>query len=209
MMSFLWCSTKRVLPIMAALLLAGCSSWQQTVFDNGFEQPRAPLAQWTVKGRVGIRTEQQAESASLFWRQQGESYNIRLSGPFGAGAMIIDGDADQVVLKQRNQPDVRAANAASLLRTHTGWQLPVASMVYWMQGLASPVLGVDNSRRLERESANGRETEQDLPLAMLQQGEWHIEFQRYSRIDDTVLPSKVVISHPQLRLTIIVSQWQL
>ncbi|CAH0991423.1 Outer-membrane lipoprotein LolB [Sinobacterium norvegicum] len=200
----------RIVGLLALVLLfSGCSSWQQDVFDSGFEQPREPLAQWRVQGRVGIRAEGQAESANIFWRLQGDDYNLRLSGPFGAGTVIIEGDAEHVVLKQRNQPDVSAVDAEALLLRHTGWQLPVSSMVYWLQGLASPELPVDDSRRLVVEADTENTVMQDLPLAMLQQGDWHIEFQRYSRIESTVLPSKVVITHPSLRITLIVSQWQL
>ncbi|ROS05777.1 outer membrane lipoprotein LolB [Sinobacterium caligoides] len=190
--------------LLLILLLSGCVSGP--AFKPGFEQPKDPLNDWTLRGRLGIRTADNAESASLYWRQTGEAYKIKLSGPFGAGSIAIDGTPLHVELRQHGHETLQADNAEQLIYQQTGWRLPVSSMHYWVQGLASPELSVDDSRRHTGTGIDNKGAQQ--PLAMLRQQDWLIEYQRYSLVGDILLPSKIVITHPELRLTLIINEWQ-
>ena len=49
------------------------------------------LTDWTARARISVRTSEDSFSADLIWTQIGEAYNLRLSGPFGRGALTIRG----------------------------------------------------------------------------------------------------------------------
>ena len=87
---------RRLLGVGLAALLAGCASAPPKVADPeaAWQERRdrfAGLTNWTATGKVAIRTEEEAWSATLHWVQDKAEYRIRLIAPLGQGTLQIAG----------------------------------------------------------------------------------------------------------------------
>lgn len=182
-----------------ALLAAGCSVAPTRDASRDFaanQQLLGALTQWRVEGKIGLRHGEQGDSALLNWRQRGDAYAIRLSGPLGLGAVQIDGDAQQVTVRTADGSH-SAASPEQLVARLTGWQIPIGALKYWARGLPDPDLPI-----AEQQVSDGR-------LSLLRQGGWSIEFNRYTQVDGYPLPARIVMTRPATRLTLLFKSWRL
>ncbi|MCC7410658.1 MAG: outer membrane lipoprotein LolB [Gammaproteobacteria bacterium] len=189
---------------MAVLLLAACAGgppprppvvvapadWQAQV------EQLAALERWTLAGRVAIRTDADAYSASLHWVQDGPRYTLRLTGPLGRGAVELRGDAAGIVLRTAGDETVTAQDAQELMRTQLGWSLPVAGLRFWVRGIPDPGLAVDGLVF----DATGR-------LRVLEQTGWRIEVERYVEAGSYVLPARLILTSSHASVRMAVNRW--
>jgi len=186
-----------------ALLLGGCSStpprpepvdsqqaWQQ------HQQRLSALHDWRLTGRLGIQTGHEGWHASLDWRQQDSNYTIRITAPLGQGSLLLQGGAQGVLLQTSDGEVLSAEDPGQLLYQQLGWQVPVASLRYWVLGLPAP------GKAIETLDAYGR-------LSHLQQEGWEIEFLDYEIQQGVELPGRVFVSNHQAKVRLVVSEWQL
>jgi outer membrane lipoprotein LolB len=194
--------------IVVVLLLAALSACSVTptappVADRakvwaGRERSIGQLDRWTIRGRVALSTEDEGWNAALQWKQRGIDYDIRVIAPFGQGSMRLQGGAAGVMLRTSDHPQpVYAADAEALLRSQTGWRMPVAALRYWIRGLPQPGGG----HTLELDD-RGR-------LAHLSQGGWSVDFLVYQRVDGYQLPEKIFMKSQGLRIRVVIHNWQL
>lgn len=107
-------------------------------------------------------------SGSLRWRQDGPRYALRLAGPFGAGALALNGDAGHLAIKGRDLDiDLPPAEAEAVLAQRSGWRLPLAALRYWVLGVPAPELA--EAHQLD---AQGR-------LLSLAQAGWTLRYSEY------------------------------
>ena len=179
-------------------LLSACATQKSrdTPDFDTHQRDLAELSHWQVEGKLGLRQDGRGNSARLRWQQSGEHYAIQLSGPLGAGAVIIEGD-ERAVLVRNSGGEYRAANPEQLVKELTGWQIPVRDLTFWARGMPSPTLEI-SSARIEQ----GR-------LAQLSQGGWLIEYKDYSRVKQFWLPAKMTMSRAETRLTLVFIHWLL
>lgn len=133
---------------------------------------------------------------SVNWRQHGEQFDIRISGPFGIGAITLSGRVDDVTLTTR-EGSWHTDDPDGWLRQHLGWSFPVEGLRYWIVGLPSPYS--DARISLDRE---GR-------LALLEQDGWEVAFEEYQRADGLDLPRRIRAEHPEVRLKIVIDAWRI
>ena len=95
-------------------------------------------------GKLGLRSATDSFTATLQWRQVGDDYRIRLSGPFGAGALQIEGDEQGVTLRTGEGQEYAAGSQEELLYQHLGWSVPLSGLRYWMLGRTPPEQEVSN-----------------------------------------------------------------
>lgn len=136
------------------------------------------LQQWRIQGRLGVQTATRGGSLDLYWRQQGETYTIRLIAPLGQGAVSLNGDADEVVARLANGQQFRGKPEA-LMQQHFDVAVPVSSLPYWLRGLPAPGSQADSiswnaQQRIHRLAQNG----------------WQVEMQDYRPVGDYLLPHK-------------------
>jgi len=193
----------RVLALAA--LLAACAPMPPTPPSsadleaawNARRSDLAGLCDWTAIGRILIRTEDEAWSATLHWVQQGETYRIRLIGPLGQGTVQVSGDARGVTLRTSDGVH-HAASPRALMSDTLGWWVPVGGLRYWMKGLDDPhgpaavVSRLDPLGRPER----------------LDQAGWEIEFQRYASDQSLALPTKLSLQGEQVSVRVVVKRWE-
>ena len=186
-------------------VLAGCAGFGAPVFSEGHGSPAlwsahkqqlTRLDGWQISGKVGIRAPKESGSATLFWLQRQDYYDIRLSGPLGRGAARLTGRPGSVLLEVANQGRYEAPTPEALFGLQLGWSLPVSHLVWWVRGLPAP-----GSK--SRVTLNG-----DSRLANLEQDGWKIEYLSYVEQNGFWLPERVKLHGPDLDVTLVVKDWQ-
>lgn len=193
-----------ILTGIACLLIAGCASFQPTPPPSQktipWETRKAALERiknWDAKGSVSIQYKQKTDIASMNWHQENQHYNIALSGPLNFGSVEIVGAPGKVTFKQGNRPPVKAASPERLIAQQMGWQIPVSNLYYWLRGIPAP--GSDAKTQFDN---TGRITH------MTQQG-WTIEYAEYMGVGAVDLPKKIYLTHPDLKIRLVIRQWNL
>ncbi len=188
--------------LLFPILIAGCATRPPApvpAAEAVWQAHRADLetlTHWQVQGRVGVRAGDEGWNASFDWRQQGETYLIRLRGPFGQGAVELAGSAQGVWLTQSGQPAVFARDAETLLEREIGWRLPVSGMSDWLRGLptaaAQAEFAWDEQGRLRHLRDNG----------------WQIDYTAYQQAQLMDLPARLTLEREHLRVKLVLDQWQ-
>lgn len=170
--------------IVTFAVITACSSLPK--------QPSDSTTHWQLHGKIGIKTPQNSQSALINWQQADDKYNIVLSGPFGAGAVKINGDVSGVSLKRAGQPTLHAKDANALIQENLGWALPIEQARYWVRGLPDPTSPSQVSN-----DVNGN-------LKTIAQNGWLIDY----RINQS-LPKRVKLSNSAfgIKLTLIIKKW--
>lgn len=196
---------RTLLIVIIALGISACSNLHQreTLEFGGdaaawhaHRQAVTPLDSWTLQGKLGVKAPSESGSGTVFWLQQRDYYDIRLSGPLGRGATRIQGNDHGVVLDIAGQPPVSARSAESLLEQQVGWRLPVEHLLWWVRGLPAP----DSPSRLQ--------LNMDSQLARLAQAGWTVEYSRYQQIDGVQLPQRLQLSGYDMLLTLVITRWE-
>jgi outer membrane lipoprotein LolB len=195
----------RVLLMGSLLLLAACSHQpRQPSTPINPEQQAAldRITHWAFSGKFAFRAPNDNGTATIEWRHADVSYHIQLSGPLGQKRTRIIGTPTTVRLEQAGVAPQEAATPEQLLEEQLGWTLPLTQLTYWVRGLPEP------NKRVTASQLN----EQGL-LAHLQQGGWDIHYPRYSHLmagnQRVWLPTKIEAAYGEIRLTLIIRQWQL
>lgn len=190
--------------LLSILLASGCAHRSLTPPQDVLEHQRQVQAidDWTLTGKLGIRTPDDSGSANVKWAQQIASYQINLSGPLGQKSMIITGTPNKVRLEQTGEPAQEAKTAEALIKKTAGWTLPVAELAYWVRGVPAPKLRITQLQQNETGL-----------IAQLIQGGWNIRYSNYR--DQTFnginlpLPGKITAEYKDVRLTLVIRDWRL
>ena len=158
-------------------LLAGCAGLTSHEALEGQGDPAqwkahkeqiTQLDGWQINGKIGIRAPQDSGSATLFWLQRQDYYDIRLSGPLGGGAARLTGRPGDILLEVSNRGRFRAESPEALLQEQLRLDLPVSNLLWWIRGLPAP------------ESRSRITLDEQSHLAQLEQDGWQVEYQRYT-----------------------------
>ncbi len=190
---------RRLTTALTALTLTGCATLMKpelTDVDSAWTARRQALeriAAFDLSARVasgglfGMK-------GSLVWKQRGDTFDIRVSGPFGVGAVSLSGRVDDVLLttkKGRYHTD----DPDAWLRESVGWSFPVEGLRYWVLGLPSPYSNAEIS------------LDQDGRVLEMDQDGWTIEYDEYTPAGSVELPRKFSLTHPEVRIKVVVDDW--
>jgi outer membrane lipoprotein LolB len=181
------------------LFMAGCASQPElTDGDRNWQQRSAQLSQlthWRAEGKVALRNAERAESANLSWILHKDTTRLNLSGPIGLGATTITTDGSFLeVIRDGSLQRFDVSSPESIVR-ETGWNLPLHALHYWLKGIPSPDLEVEELR-----------IEKGL-LNYLRQSGWTISYQSYGQFGPLILPTKLQIETQDSRARLIVRKW--
>ena len=137
-------------------------------------------------------------SASLRWQQRDGDYRIQLSGPFGQGAVRIDGTASEVILRAADGRVRRASSPEQLIAAELNAELPVSLLRFWILGRPAPATAVQD---LQLDSL-GR-------LQRLTQSGWLITYQEYETHEMGALPTRLQIEDEQSAARFVLSGWRI
>lgn len=188
--------------LIAGAWLAGCAAPQEsgTVPAQSREQRQQALEQidtWQLKGRVAIINGSEAWHLNVEWQQRQEDYRIELWGPFGSGRVQLEGDGQGVRLTDSDQGVYYADDPENLLYAHTGVNMPVSGLRYWILGMTDPRYASQQPRR-----------DQAGRLTAVQQADWQVAFSRYTRVNGLDLPDRLSVDRQDLRVKMVVDNWQ-
>jgi len=156
-----------------------------------------PLKNFQAQGKVAFTQGKRGGNASIFWKQQGNQYNIRLVGALGAGSLEIHGQPGFVGLNQSNGERYTATDPEQLIKKVLGWDIPVSPLRFWLQGQMVPGTKSDHVQY----DSKGQ-------LLTLNQLGWQIAYHKYIEQESRLLPSRVTLQHGNVRLKFIFRKWK-
>ena len=152
---------------------------------------------WRLTGRISIKYLDDGWNAGLVWRQSAVDYDLRLQGPLGQGALLLQGNDQRVELVDAKGGRDSALDAETLMYRHLGWQLPLSGMKYWIHGRSEP-----------GQPAEWRRDMSGRPEQLIQSG-WQIDFSKYRPAPDGAsLPGRIDFARPDLQARLIIDRWE-
>ena len=146
---------------------------------------------WNFQGRLALHSDQDSWSANLHWQHQPELDRIKLSGPMGQGAVIIELRGDCMTIDQAEDGVEFSCDPDELIQRRVGIFVPVTDLSLWVLGLP------------------GKDGEyQKIPGGFIQSG-WRIRVRQSMRVQNELLPHKIVIANQNTKLKLVIDQWVL
>lgn len=197
----------RFLAVTLALALAACAT---TPVRTGPAMPEAAAeaaqqareaalraeAAWSLGGRIAVSNGRDGGSGRLEWRQMGERFDVALSAPVTRQSWRLSGDPAQARLEGLEGGPRTGPDAAALLRSATGWDIPVVALADWVRGARADALGPASIRY----DAAGRP-------ARIEQGGWTIDYAWPTTSLEPLRPARVDARRGEARVRLVVDQW--
>lgn len=153
------------------------------------------LDAWSARGRIAIRTADDASSGSLSWDQTGRDFLVEIDGPLGIGGLRLEGNPDAVAVSGSKIESATVTDPAREIWRQTGLYVPVEGLRFWLLGVPQP-----GSPAQTDFGADG------LP-ALLRQSGWVIEFREYEDTQGSAMPRRIVATSGDTKLTVLIRRW--
>ena len=165
-----------ILMATSTLVLTGCQRYTQPQAPSVSKTPAA-ANNFSLQGKIGVKTPGQSGSAFFTWVQQQDEFDIELSGILGVGKTQISGTPGQVTLNSAKTGLIQADTPEELLERATGWQAPITHLVDWVQ--AKPAT---TQAKISKDGQN-------RPIQFVEDG-WTVDL---SYNDQAQLPNKLIL----------------
>lgn len=187
------------------VLLSGCATTPKPLLTEDWQEHTRQLSalnKWHAVGKLAVKVPNDGGSMGIRWEQAPTQFNIDFSGPFGQNLLTISGNDKLVTLNEPNQAPISAKTAEELIRRNTGWTIPVAQLAFWVRGLPDP------ANRIRKFQPNP----QGL-IGALEQSDWNITYSEYMSVtsgsETLAMPKRIVAEFKEIRLTLVIREWQL
>jgi outer membrane lipoprotein LolB len=194
------------------LLLGGCAAKTVITPPTSTTPPlsvEVPIEQaspsqkqsiWTASGKFSVRVidesgKKKGGSVYFVWQQNNHDYQIILTGPLGQGRTSLVGNAQSVTMQNAKTGELTAATPEDLFEQSFGWTAPVSYLKYWLEALPATPDAV-------------RTYNKDGQLQSLREGGWQADFIQYQSINNQIIPQKIMVTGPNLNMTLLISDWQ-
>jgi outer membrane lipoprotein LolB len=157
--------------------------------------PPSLAGNWSLQGRIGIRTDDQSLSGQIHWQHRADADELLITSPLGHGVARIVSDSEGVTLEVPNEAARHAPDAESLTREVLGYGLPVSGLTWWVRASPAPGRGFEVTR-----DTAGR-------IAQLKQDGWVIDYLQYAD-DAPTRPRKLVVARNGLEIRLVADTWQ-
>ena len=154
------------------------------------------LQSYECAGRVAVSAPGQGFNAQFVWRQSGDSAQLNLRGPLGAGGLIVTASGKQLALQATNGRQFDGDAARAELERAIGAPLPVATLGRWLLGVPQPDSAATETLAL-------LVTGQPAQLSSLEQQGWRIEYQPHSGV-----PRLITLTTGGTRVRLVVDRWE-
>ncbi|MFK8051510.1 MAG: lipoprotein insertase outer membrane protein LolB [Woeseiaceae bacterium] len=193
---------RTLLGALTLLALAGCVTRgvQELPLLENWDQRRDVLARldvWSLRGRIGIKTPEDARSGSLSWDQDKRAFEADIDGPLGIGGVRLVGTPESVTLSGSKIETSTVGDPETELFRQTGLRVPLGGLRYWLLGVPIP----DQQADIVFDDAGH--------AAVIRQAGWTIEYPEYRQWSVNDLPRRIVAQSGATRLTIVVRDWNI
>ncbi|MBV9696891.1 MAG: outer membrane lipoprotein LolB [Gammaproteobacteria bacterium] len=156
------------------------------------------LSHYSFSGRVAVAAAGNGFNASLHWTQDGARAQMALEGPLGIGAVQVVAEGDALSMVNARGEPLAAEAARHELSARLGFELPLASLRYWLLGAPDP------AQPAQEELDAGAQR-----LSSLIQAGWHVTYGAYTAVAGAPLPARVTLERETVRVRVIIDAWQL
>lgn len=186
--------------LLAVFVLSGCATRGGLNLPDmsDWETRKAVLGQadeWEFTGRIGVSAGDEGFNGKLFWRQDGVVFRARISGPFGAGTVFINGDRQELTVTDQDGVATELNDAEAELRQMYGWTIPVTSLRYWALGIPDPGDPAQTSF-----GADGQ-------LVQILQSQWQVDYGPYRDGAGQSMPRRLTAVSGDVKVILIVDDW--
>ena len=186
--------------LLAVSVLSGCATRGGLNLPDiaDWETRKAVLGQadeWEFTGRIGVSAGDEGFNGKLFWRQDGVVFRARISGPFGAGTVFINGDRQELTVTDQDGVATELIDAEAELRQMYGWTIPVTSLRYWALGIPDPGDPAQTSF-----GADGQ-------LVQILQSHWQVDYGPYRDGAGQSMPRRLTAVSGDVKVILIVDDW--
>ncbi|OAM27176.1 MULTISPECIES: outer membrane lipoprotein LolB [Eikenella] len=129
--------TRHLPPFLAALLLAACTTTGTQMPAEGWRED-APTPQFEASGRMGVKENERGSYANFDWLRTAALQLFEVKTPLGNSVGRLCQDSRGVEAVASNGQVYRAASTAELSQQLLGYDLPVAYLDRWANGLRVP-----------------------------------------------------------------------
>lgn len=153
--------------------LVGCTTLPPAEDGEGLRPD--DIERFTIEGKVAWVHPEGRGNGHLTWQQDGEDFDLLLTGPLGQGSIRLDGSPERVSLAT---PDGQrhAAQADMLLAEVLGFTIPLEQARWWLLGVPAPA-GEAGPVRVRGHDVHGR------PADVEQDG-WRIQWSDRRLVED-------------------------
>ena len=176
------------------LLLSGCATTPvepEVHYVATAREQLYKLEQWSFEGRLALTGKNDSWSASINWGHRPDDEKIKLSGPLGQGATVIQLTGDLVTIDRGDDKPLSSTQPEAFINQQLGMFVPVRSLRYWVIGLPEPTSAYVAT-------ATG-----------FKQDGWLIDYKQMQAVDNQSMPHKITVSNEQVKLKLIIDQWVL
>jgi outer membrane lipoprotein LolB len=167
----------------------------------GWEVRRPQLQARThfeLKGRVAVAAGTDGFNADLRWIQDGSRSQLSLEGPLGVGGAQITADGNELALVTSRGEHISSDAAHAALVQRLGFDPPLASLRYWILGVPDPGQPVTEELDVSQQR-----------LTALTQSGWHVGYASYVSSGGETLPARLTLQRADVRVRVLVDDWQL
>lgn len=194
--------TARIAAAAILILASGCTALPPAKPAGDWPARRAALQaleRWALDGRIAVAAGDNGFSGGLDWAQDGGRADIALSGPMGGTRLRIHVDGASIAVTDEKGAGYTGEEAEQFVadRIGPGQKLPVTQMRYWLVGVPAP------------DAPHEESLGTDERLASLAQSGWEVRYDRYATMGTAVMPARIEMTTPGLRLRVVVSDWRL
>ncbi len=185
---------KRAVVWLLVLIISGCSSvpvGPEVEYSEKLRAQLQDLQDWSFEGRMGLVAKNDSWQANIDWKHHLNAEEIRLAGPLGQGATLIQLSGNMVKIDRGGDKVQTSTQPEAFISQQLGVFVPISSLRYWVIGLPEPT-----SAFIEM-------------TAGFKQSGWLIEYKQMQRIDDHVVPRKIIVSNERAKLKLMIDQWDL
>lgn len=193
--------------IICLLALLNACSFMQTgseldtkTYDwSKTEKQLQDLINWSLFGKLGLRTENESVTAAINqWQQNDDQFEIDISSTFfGLGSSKLFGNSGFLSIIQSGEEPISSFEPDELIASALGLPLPLSFLSHWVKGIPAPNSPYQRTFNI-----------QGLPESMTQDS-WTLSFSHYHTKHTVPLPGKIKIQRDNIRIILAVKEWTL
>jgi outer membrane lipoprotein LolB len=176
------------------ILLTGCATIPEKplyVYSSKQRHYIYELKHWAFEGRLAVSGPKDSWSANVSWNHSPLMESMKLTGPLGQGAIVIQLKGEEVLI-DRGKGDVFTSNEPEkFISQELGAFVPLKSLRYW-------AVGVPEQDKDFYEIGEG-----------FSQDGWLVEYKQMQSIDGGgLMPQKISVTNGQVKLKLYVDDWK-